>query len=103
VQQERLKSIKTKLTQWFALYRPLIQKRNQTQEGSLGLRYSAANADQGQRAENSSTGTLFGKQPPQTAYEEQAVLVMCNGLFNDMRFSLDEIRTFEEKRFYGNE
>jgi hypothetical protein len=112
VQQERLKSVKVKLTQWFQLYRPLIQKRQREAENSFSLPSSALSSPRSPTLGLSTPIVNASKAPyrsasppevisPHVTYQDQAVLLMCSGLFDEIRLLLDEIRTFEEKQYYG--
>lgn len=71
-QQDRLKSIKGKLTQWFKLYNPLIRKRHELLNDRAGI-----------------------------SYKEQVVLLKCHAVFSDIRFLLNEIRASEEQKSYA--
>jgi len=71
LQQDRIKSVKAKLTQWFKLYNPLIQKRQREK------------ANDGQMSD-----------------QDQDVLLRCSALFDDIRALLGEVRAFEEEKFY---
>jgi hypothetical protein len=111
IQQERLRSIKAKLTQWFNLYRPLIQKRQREVEGSpsprsQGITSTANGSPRDSLERNFPISSSVGRQPsgrefPEMSYGEQSALVLCHKLFIDIRFALDEIRTYEEKQLYG--
>jgi CHASE3 domain sensor protein len=89
MQQERLKTIKAKFTEWFTLYNPLIQKRRHS-VGSIEPNYKAIS-----RGNQMPGGEVVGSV---SNLDDQAVLLNCNTLSDDIQFLLDEIRLSEEKR-----